>query len=586
MPGDDGGHRDHQRHIDRLPRAPRGGCARSSASPLVQAERPVEDRRHDAAERQRGVEAGRQRPERARAHREHLLQGRVRLHRSHRPARTLPRLGSLHAAQARDRRRPDRHARTARARRRVLHDAGAHRRRTADHRAAARHRRHLVGVRPRRRRHHRPPEHPAALDPRRGRPRDLATTRGCGPRHHRGVRRCPPRDPRLPRRRHLGRRADRSDPADQRDHLAVPGRRVAGEPPPQVQVGHHRAPEPGRRPRDQRRGLRRRRAPRARHRLRPVGRRRPLGLAAARRAPGGLRRPRAGGRGLARGGADLPRLRLPAAAQQGASEVPARRVGPREVPAGAAGRVPRLRAPRRSARPEAPDPGGPRRRAPPEGRPLLRRCHADRRPRLGSDPRRPRRPHRGARFDPPPHDAPPEDRHPRHPRGPRRIPHRRTRRARAVGAAEPHPPRHHRVHGHRVLQARDRRDQGLRHRRRPRPREAPRAVRAAASDLAARERLPELVRPHPDRRHRPQGTARHDRRRAGSRLPGAPGGGLASQDRDEAGLGRTVRGLKVAADGIADYVDRVVRRFLDERDSGIDETFAQWAHRADEEALV
>ncbi|MDQ1135309.1 sulfite reductase (ferredoxin) [Microbacterium sp. SORGH_AS 1204] len=74
----------------------------------------------------------------------------------------------------------------------------------------------------------------------------------------------------------------------------------------------------------------------------------------------------------------------------------------------------------------------------------------------------------------------------------------------------------------------------------------------------------------------------------GEQVPGYQvhlGGGLASQDRDEAGLGRTVRGLKVAADGIADYVDRVVRRFLDERDTAADETFAQWAHRADEEAL-
>lgn len=74
----------------------------------------------------------------------------------------------------------------------------------------------------------------------------------------------------------------------------------------------------------------------------------------------------------------------------------------------------------------------------------------------------------------------------------------------------------------------------------------------------------------------------------GEQVPGYQvhlGGGLASADRDEAGLGRTVRGLKVGADGIADYVDRVVRRFLDDRDVVADETFAQWAHRAEEEAL-
>lgn len=74
----------------------------------------------------------------------------------------------------------------------------------------------------------------------------------------------------------------------------------------------------------------------------------------------------------------------------------------------------------------------------------------------------------------------------------------------------------------------------------------------------------------------------------GEQVPGYQvhlGGGLASQDRDEAGLGRTVRGLKVTADGIADYVERVVTRFLTERDADAGETFTQWAHRADEEAL-
>lgn len=61
------------------------------------------------------------------------------------------------------------------------------------------------------------------------------------------------------------------------------------------------------------------------------------------------------------------------------------------------------------------------------------------------------------------------------------------------------------------------------------------------------------------------------------------GGGLASVDRDEAGLGRTVRGLKVTADDLADYVERLVRRFLAARID--EETFAQWAHRAEEEDL-
>lgn len=72
----------------------------------------------------------------------------------------------------------------------------------------------------------------------------------------------------------------------------------------------------------------------------------------------------------------------------------------------------------------------------------------------------------------------------------------------------------------------------------------------------------------------------------GQQVPGFQvhvGGGLASQDRDEAGLGRTVRGLKIAADDLSDYVEKLVRRFLDGRSEA--ETFSEWAHRVDEEEL-
>ena len=61
------------------------------------------------------------------------------------------------------------------------------------------------------------------------------------------------------------------------------------------------------------------------------------------------------------------------------------------------------------------------------------------------------------------------------------------------------------------------------------------------------------------------------------------GGGLASADRDDAGLGRTVRGLKVTAADLPDYVERVTRAFVAAREPG--ESFAQWAHRAEEGAL-
>ncbi|MCU6479759.1 nitrite/sulfite reductase [Arthrobacter sp. A2-55] len=61
------------------------------------------------------------------------------------------------------------------------------------------------------------------------------------------------------------------------------------------------------------------------------------------------------------------------------------------------------------------------------------------------------------------------------------------------------------------------------------------------------------------------------------------GGGLSSHNREEAGLGRTVRGLKVAIDDLADYVERVIRSYAANKLA--EETFAEFAHRVDEELL-
>jgi sulfite reductase (ferredoxin) len=44
-----------------------------------------------------------------------------------------------------------------------------------------------------------------------------------------------------------------------------------------------------------------------------------------------------------------------------------------------------------------------------------------------------------------------------------------------------------------------------------------------------------------------------------------------------------VRGLKVAASDLPDYIERVVRRYTAERTGS--ETFSTWAAAADEEAL-
>ncbi|MEJ3652648.1 nitrite/sulfite reductase [Actinomycetes bacterium KLBMP 9759] len=57
------------------------------------------------------------------------------------------------------------------------------------------------------------------------------------------------------------------------------------------------------------------------------------------------------------------------------------------------------------------------------------------------------------------------------------------------------------------------------------------------------------------------------------------GGGLGL----DAGFGRKLRGLKVTSDELGDYVDRVVRRFILQREE--DERFAQWVQRAAEDDL-
>ncbi len=57
------------------------------------------------------------------------------------------------------------------------------------------------------------------------------------------------------------------------------------------------------------------------------------------------------------------------------------------------------------------------------------------------------------------------------------------------------------------------------------------------------------------------------------------GGGLGL----EAGFGRKLRGHKVTSAGLTDYVERVVRAYLDEGRDG--ERFASWAARAEEEVL-
>ena len=425
----------------------------------------------------------------------------------------------------------------ARARGRVLHAARPHRRRAAHDRAAARHRGHLDRVRPRHGRPDRPPEHPAALDPRRGRPRDLAPPRGRGPADHRGVRRRPARHPGLARRRHRRRRAHRPDAADRRDHLDASSATTSLANLPRkfksAITGHPSQDVV--------------------HEINDVAfvavEHPELGIGYDLWVGGGLSTTPALAERL---GAFVTPEQVPDA-WHGVAQI-FRDYGYRRLRNKA--RLKFLLAEWGTEKfrqvlqdeylgyalpdgPAAPKPlthGRPRRRAPAEGRPLLRRRHADRRPRLGPEPREARRSHRGARLDAPAHDAAPEDRHPRHPRRPGRVARRGPRRARAAGAPEPHPPRHDRVHGHRVLQARDRRDEGLRDGGRARPREASRPVRAAASDLACTS----TAAPTRARASRPptSGSRASSSRSTASRCPATRCTSAAvsrTHDRDEAG---------------------------------------------------
>ena len=304
------------------------------------------------------------------------------------------------------------------------------------------------------------------------------------------------------------------------------------------------------------------------------------------RADRRVRRPRPGRRRVARRHLDLPRLRLPPAAHQGPPEVPHRRVGPREVPRGARDRVPRARrcptARRRRRRPApATTSACTCRRTAAHyvgAAPVVGRISgdvltglADLMAAAGTD-----------RVRLTPHQklvvldvAPDAARRPRH----------RARRARALGLPQPVPPPHDGVHRHRVLQARDRRDQGHRRhrdrrarapaRRRHRPLDTPVTLNVnGCPNSCARIQVADI------------GLKGMIVTVDGEQEPGFQvhlGGGLASADRDEAGLGRTVRGLKVTAADLPDLVERLVRRWLDQRAGG--ETFSSWAHRVDEEEL-
>ena len=259
---------------------------------------------------------------------------------------------------------------------------------------------------------------------------------------------------------------------------------------------------------------------------------------------------------------DLPRLRLPPAAPQGPAEVPARRLGPGEVPRGARDRVPRARRCPTARRPRPPTDRGDHVgvHEQKDGRyyvgaaPVVGRISGDAADRL-ADLVEAHGSHAGAA-----HPAPEAAR-----------PRRRSRTASTplvAGAA--------RRSGSRPTAGSFRRHTmactGIEYcklaivetkatatrtvgRARGPARRRRRPDRRPAVD--PRQRLPQLLRPHPGRRHRAQGPDRHRRRRR-------PGRGLPGPPRRRARARRRASAARCAASRsrpseLPDYVERVVR---------------------------
>ena len=276
----------------------------------------------------------------------------------------------------------------------------------------------------------------------------------------------------------------------------------------------------------------------------------------------------------------LPRLRLPPAAPPRADQVPGQGLGRGEVPRGAGDRVPEAPAARRPGARGARPAVRPRRRAPAAGR--QRSTSAPRRSPAGCPARRwsrsRRRPSGSARTG----SGSPRSRSWSCSTSPKsEVDGLRAELTklglhdRPVAVAA----RRDGLHRHRVLQARDRRDQG--------PRRGPggRRWRSGSRTSPARSTAPISVHINgcPNSCARIQtadiglkGQIVTDA--DGNQVEGFQvhlGGGLGL----DAGFGRKLRGHKVTGAELTGYVERVVRNFVASREPG--ERFAQWVARAD-----
>ena len=407
----------------------------------------------------------------------------------------------------------------------------------------------------------------------RGRPGDLAAARGGRPVHHRGLRRHPARDPRLPRGRHRRRR-------DHRRHARRSTRSTSRY------IG---VPEFSNLPRKFKTAISGSPLQDVAHEVNDVSF---VGVVHPEHGPGfdlwvggGLSTNPMLAQRL---GAWVPldevpdvwagvigvfrdygyrRLRHP-----GADQVPAGRLGGRGVPRGARDRSTSGAPLRRRAR-SAAALRVPATTSASTGRRTAGTTSGWRRPSVGSPA-----PSLSRLADlaeahgsqPGAHHAAPEAGRARRPRRPGRLPGRRGWRRSGCGPAGDVPPQHDGLHRHRVLQARDRRDQG------PRPPSWSTSWSDGCPDFD--EPLTINVNGCPNSCARIQVA---DIGLKGQLVPDADGnqvegfqvhlgGGLGL----DAGFGRKLRGHKVTADELPDYVERVVAPVRGRAADG--ERFAQW----------
>ena len=210
-------------------------------------------------------------------------------------------------------------------------------------------------------------------------------------------------------------------------------------------------------------------------------------------------------------------------------------------------------------------------------RPVLRRRRAAGRPDVGHASSSTSPASRDLRVGPGADDRRAEAADPRRARRPGGPAGRRAHRAGPDPGAVRVPARHHRLHRHRVLQARHRRDQGA----------APSTCTASSSGgsptSTPRSRSTSTGARTPAHGSSSPTSASRARSSTAPRASRCTSAATSPRGRADPGFGRKLRGLKVTAEQLPDYVERLLRTYRTHRTDG--EAFAAWVQRAEEGLL-